>query len=81
MTAVAIEPWARDAVEETSLQDVLARVNFERGHFRDITEASLQEEIAGEGALVVSDSDEEEEDEVADVPDAQAKPSTREDLY
>lgn len=82
MTALAFKPWARDATEATALKDVLARVNVERGHFRDITEASLQEEIAGEGALELSESeDEDEEDDVADAEQAKAKPKTREELY
>ncbi|EME41291.1 hypothetical protein DOTSEDRAFT_73637 [Dothistroma septosporum NZE10] len=62
-TSLTFKPWARDNRDQTALQDVLARVNFERGHFRDITEASLQEEIAAEGALSPSESDDEEDDE------------------
>jgi mediator of RNA polymerase II transcription subunit 17, fungi type len=78
-----IQPWARKPGDQGSLKDVLARVNFERGHFRDITEASLQEEIATEGALELSESDDEEEedDDVERNGRLRGKPSTREELY
>jgi mediator of RNA polymerase II transcription subunit 17, fungi type len=85
MASLTLKPWTQDAPAETSLKDVLARVSVERGHFRGMTEASLQEEMAGEGALELSDSeDEDEEDEGAekDVDEAhQGKPSTFEELF
>ena len=72
----------RPSAEEPLLKDVLARVNLERGHFRNITEASLQEEVAGEGALESSESeDEDDDDEQEDGEQALGKPTTREDLY
>ncbi|CAK3817126.1 RNA polymerase II mediator complex component SRB4 like [Lecanosticta acicola] len=82
-TSLAIKPWTRDNTNETALKDVLARVNLERGHFRDITEASLQEEIATEGALETSSSDEEEDEEEAESgKDGRPKPpTTREELF
>jgi len=83
MTSLSFRPWARDVAEESSLKDVLARVHLERGHFRDITEASLQEEIAREGALELSESEDEveEDDEAPEGGKDQGKPTTREDLY
>lgn len=66
------------------MQDILARVSGERGHFRDITEASLQEELATEEALELSESgsedEEEERDDVSQLPD-RARPATREELF
>ena len=79
----SFQPWTRSNAEEQSLKDVLARVNLERGHFRDITEASLQEEIAAEGGLELSESEEEDEDE-EDGEEAQkgkGKSAMREDLF
>ncbi|KAK3703141.1 RNA polymerase II mediator complex subunit [Vermiconidia calcicola] len=79
----SFQPWARNVGEENLLKDTLGRVHLERGHFRDITEASLQEEVAAEGALQLSESeDDEDEDENEDeAPKAKAKPTTREELY
>jgi mediator of RNA polymerase II transcription subunit 17 len=79
----SFNPWTRETGEEGDLKGVLARVNFERGHFRTITEASLQEEIATEGALELSESEdgEDDEDEEEPVEDANQKPTTRAELY
>ena len=79
----SFNPWTRDSGEEGDLKDVLARVNFERGHFRTITEASLQEEIATEGALELSESEDDEDDEHDEdtLDDANKKPTTRAELY
>ena len=81
----SFHPWTRETTDEGSLKDVLARVNLERGHFRTITEASLQEEIAAEGALQLSESEEEEEEDDEEgeekSEDAHQKPSTRAELY
>lgn len=81
--AFSIQPWARPSKDSVALKDVLERLNFERGHFRDITEASLQEEIAAEGALAVSEDDEDnDEDEAPDHDDeTKSRPQTREELY
>ena len=80
--SLAIQPWTRDNAGDNSLPNVLARAKYERGHFRDITEASLQEEIAAEGALELSESDLDEEDgeDGADVQKADSKPASHEDL-
>ena len=79
----SFQPWTRKANDEGSLKDVLARVNLERGHFREITEASLQEEIAAEGALELSESevDEDGQEDGEDVHTTKSKPATREELY
>ncbi|KAK4547522.1 hypothetical protein LTR36_000478 [Oleoguttula mirabilis] len=82
LTALSLTPWGHRAEEETALKDVLARVNLERGHFRTITEGSLQEEVAGDGALELSESEDEEEDEEkADGRPAKGKPTTRQELF
>ena len=81
-TSLSFQPWTRGSSDEGSLGDILARVNFERGHFRDITEGSLQEEIAAEGALQLSDSEENEADEEAeDAQKGQSRPTSKEELY
>ena len=81
-TSLSFQSWARDSAEESSLKDVLARVNLERGHFRDITEASLQEEIAGEGALELSSSEEEDEGDKEEERSAtKRRPTTRDELF
>lgn len=77
---LTLRPWARDNSDATALQEVLARVNAERGHFRNITEASLQEEIATEGALELSESEEEEDDGVEEQDSKQIKVTTQQDL-
>lgn len=82
-SSFSFQPWARKDRGDGILKDILARVNLERGHFRDITEASLQEEIAAEGALELSESESEEEDD-EDGQNSQKtkdKPTTREDLF
>jgi len=81
MAALTFRPWARDAPDSGALKDVLARVHSERGHFREITEASLQEEIAGEGGLELSESEDEDEDEDKDEEPLDAKPTTRDDIF
>ena len=81
--SLTFKPWARDNDDKTALSEVLARVNFERGHFRDITEASLLEEIVAEGGLSPSESGDEEDDEQdeADNNKTQQPVSTREELW
>lgn len=82
--SLSFQPWTPDRNEEEPLKDILGRVNLERGHFRDITEASLQEEIVAEGALELSESEDEDDEEAAgDTQNGQAqgKAQSREDLY
>ncbi|KAK5698182.1 RNA polymerase II mediator complex subunit [Elasticomyces elasticus] len=81
MASLTFRPWTRDAPEAGSLKDVLSRVAADRGHFRELTEAALQEEIAGEGALESSDSDEDDENVDREDSQASAKPATRDDLF
>ncbi|TKA77858.1 hypothetical protein B0A55_05159 [Friedmanniomyces simplex] len=79
MASLTLRPWTRDAPDASSLMDVLTRAH--RGHFREITEASLQEEIAGEGALELSESESDDEEDDEDEEQSSAKPSTRDDLF
>lgn len=83
MTTLALRPWVRDVPEQSALKDVLQRVNLERGHFRDITEASLQEEVAGQGPLELSDSnDDDDQDETEEqLNTAPSVPTTRKELF
>lgn len=80
-TSLSLKPWSRDRSGEPALSDVLARVNIERGHFRDITEASLQEELAAEGALESSSDDEDQEREEVEGAKERKPPSTRQELF
>ncbi|KAK0933091.1 RNA polymerase II mediator complex subunit [Friedmanniomyces endolithicus] len=79
MASLTLRPWTHDAPDTSSLKDILARA--QRGHFRDITEVSLQEEIAGEGAIELSESESDDEEEDKDEEQSSAKPSTRDDLF
>ncbi|EMC92672.1 hypothetical protein BAUCODRAFT_257649 [Baudoinia panamericana UAMH 10762] len=82
MASLAFRPWPRNPPQGGSLKEVLGRVSVERGHFRNITEASLQEEVAAEGALELSESEDDEAVEgQRDAAPSIAKPATREDLY
>ena len=79
----AFQPWTRQTADESNLKDVLARVNLERGHFRSITEASLQEEIAAEGGLDLSESDNDSSDDEdgEDLEGGSKQPTTRAELF
>ncbi|KAK1052153.1 RNA polymerase II mediator complex subunit [Friedmanniomyces endolithicus] len=79
MASIMLRPWTHDAPDTSSLKDMLARA--QRGHFRDITEVSLQEEIAGEGTFELSESESDDEEEDKDEEISSAKPSTRDDLF
>lgn len=81
MASHTFQPWSLERSEPLQLKDILSRVNLERGHFRDITEASLQEEIAADGGLSTSPSDSEDEED-DDAPAATTtQPASREDLF
>ncbi|KAK4619483.1 Mediator of RNA polymerase II transcription subunit 17 [Fulvia fulva] len=83
-SSLSFKPWARDNDDKTALSEVLARVNFERGHFRDINEASLLEEIAAEGEHSSSEGEEEEDDDQDEVESNNKKQqpaATREELW
>ncbi|KAL1589129.1 Mediator of RNA polymerase II transcription subunit 17 [Cladosporium halotolerans] len=70
MVPLSFQPWPLDKPQPPNIIDVLTRVQAERGQlFRNITEASLAEEIAADGALSPSQntsSDGEQDDEPAD---------------
>jgi mediator of RNA polymerase II transcription subunit 17, fungi type len=80
---LSVQPWPRQTRGPGALKDVLAQLNFERGHFRDITEASLQEEIAADGALQLSEEEEDEDEDVemGGTDEVKSKPRTREELF
>ncbi|KAF2724895.1 hypothetical protein K431DRAFT_281371 [Polychaeton citri CBS 116435] len=80
-SSLSFQPWGQGKSEELSLQDVLARVALERGAFRDVSEASLQEEAAAEGALELSESSTSSDDEEEDPEQDDGKPKTRAELY
>jgi mediator of RNA polymerase II transcription subunit 17 len=63
MAPLAFQPWPLEKPEPPNIIDVLARVQVERGQlFRNITESSIQEEIAADGALSPDQSTSEDED-------------------
>ena len=84
MAPLAFRPWPRDSGPPEPLKEVLGRIALERGHFRDITEASLREEIAADGALEPSDDSDgdeiAEEDEENDASRSD-KATSREELW
>lgn len=83
MSPLSFQPWPLDKPESPNIIDVLARVQVERGQlFRNITEASLQEEIATDGAFSPSQStsDDGEEDEQTAEQARNGQPVSREQL-
>jgi mediator of RNA polymerase II transcription subunit 17 len=66
MSQLSFQPWPIEKAQSPDILEVLRRVQIERGQlFRNVTEASLQEEIATDGDLSPEQSlseDEEEED-------------------
>nr|OQO22754.1 hypothetical protein B0A51_07223 [Rachicladosporium sp. CCFEE 5018]OQO23576.1 hypothetical protein B0A51_07473 [Rachicladosporium sp. CCFEE 5018] len=82
MATLAFQPWPLAAPKKPALIDILTHISLERGHFRDITESSLQEELAAADGLSPSSSDTEDDDEeTTSKPAAKAAPSTRQELY
>ncbi|KAK6437124.1 RNA polymerase II mediator complex subunit [Oleoguttula sp. CCFEE 5521] len=82
MAALAFQPWPLAAPKKPALIDILTHISLERGHFRDITESSLQEELAAADDPSPSSSDTEDDDEeAASKPAAKVAPSTRQELY
>ncbi|KXT11623.1 hypothetical protein AC579_66 [Pseudocercospora musae] len=78
--ALSIKPWATtNGTQTPPLKDVLAQLHNERGHFRNITEASLQEEVAADGGIELSDSSGDDED--PDLVKEKKQPTTRQELY
>lgn len=83
MAPLAFQPWPLEKPEPPNIIDVLARVQVERGQlFRNITESSLQEEIAADGALSPDQSTSEDEDGEAERNDStkNGQPVSREEL-
>ncbi|KXT05496.1 hypothetical protein AC578_3740 [Pseudocercospora eumusae] len=77
---LSIKPWATtNGTQTPPLKDVLAQLHNERGHFRNVTEASLQEELAAEGGLELSESSDDDDDQ--DVEKEKKQPTTRQELY
>lgn len=83
MAPLAFQPWPLEKPEPPNIIDVLACVQVERGQlFRNITESSLQEEIAADGALSPDQSTSDDEDGEAErnVSIKDGKPVSREEL-
>jgi mediator of RNA polymerase II transcription subunit 17 len=83
MAPLAFQPWPLEKPEPPNIIDVLARVQVERGQlFRNITESSLQEEIAADGALSPDQSTSEDEDGEAERNEStkNGQPVSREEL-
>ena len=68
MSQLSFQPWPIEKAQSPDILEVLRRVQIERGQlFRNVTEASLQEEIATDGDLSPEQSlPEDEEEEHAD---------------
>lgn len=79
--ALSFKPWANNnaSTDAKPLKDILAQLNTERGHFREISEAALEEEMAAYGGMDVSESSEDEHEEDATV--TKKHPTTRQELY
>jgi mediator of RNA polymerase II transcription subunit 17 len=83
MAPLAFQPWPLEKPEPPNIIDVLARVQVERGQlFRNITESSIQEEIAADGALSPDQSTSEDEDGEAERNESSknGQPVSREEL-
>ncbi|KAM0703394.1 hypothetical protein Q7P35_009333 [Cladosporium inversicolor] len=83
MAPLAFQPWPLEKPEPPNIIDVLARVQVERGQlFRNITESSLQEEIAADGAFSPDQSTSDDEDGEAERNEStkDGKPVSREEL-
>ncbi|GAB7351404.1 hypothetical protein MBLNU459_g2078t1 [Dothideomycetes sp. NU459] len=72
-------PWLRDEEKSDTLKSILGRIHDERGHFRHITEDTLQAEI---NALDNGESsaDSEDDEDAAESEEVDGK-SRREELY
>jgi mediator of RNA polymerase II transcription subunit 17 len=86
MSQLSFQPWPLEKPESPDIIKVLQRVQIERGQlFRNVTEASLQEEIATNGDLSPEQSLSEDEDDDDDDNDLSKRakngqPVSREDL-
>jgi mediator of RNA polymerase II transcription subunit 17, fungi type len=62
-TPFDLRPWPRGDKKPKNLAEFITRINFERSGFRNVTEASLREEIAAEKeAPSQEDIDEDDKD-------------------
>ena len=73
-------PASRDEVQDEALTSLLGRIFEERGHFRHVTEQSLEAEIATEEAQESSSDAEDEDEETGENDDVDSK-GRREHLY
>lgn len=69
----ALLPTPKEDPDTNSLKSILARIYDERGHFRHITEASLQAEIDAEEDQDNSEDTDDEDDAVVDADDSGSK--------
>lgn len=69
----ALLSGSRGDGQDESLKSILGRIFDERGHFRNITEDSLQAEISADEAQENSSDTEEEEEELLDDDDVDDK--------
>lgn len=84
MSPLSFQPWPLTKPDSPNIIDVLARVQVERGQlFRNITESSLQEEVATDGALSPSQSTSDDEDSISETKDTtqNGQPVSREQLH
>jgi mediator of RNA polymerase II transcription subunit 17 len=82
MSQLSFQPWPIEKAQSPDILEVLRRVQIERGQlFRNVTEASLQEEIATDGDLSAEQSlSEDEEEEDAEDRAKNGQPVSREEL-
>ena len=74
---IALEPSSGDDFEQRSIQQLITRINEERGAFRNVTEETLRDEIAKATTSNGNDDSDEEEDTV-DPQDIEAR---RKEVY
>jgi mediator of RNA polymerase II transcription subunit 17 len=86
MSQLSFQPWPLEKPEPPDIIKVLQRVQIERGQlFRNVTEASLQEEIATNGDLspeqsLSEDEDDDDDDNELSKRAKNGQPVSREDL-
>jgi mediator of RNA polymerase II transcription subunit 17 len=82
MSPLSFQPWPIEKPQSPDIYEVLRRVQIERGQlFRNVTEATLQEEIATDGDLSPEESlSEDEEEHDANNRAKNGQPVSREEL-
>ena len=73
-TAISLQPPASTDENQKSLSYLIARINEQKGSFRNVTEESLLEEIEGGPEDEAIEIDEEDDDEEARDEFEDAKP-------